>query len=55
MPQCQRRLNLSRQAGYNEKTDIWSFGVMAYALLFNEFPYAPQQRDKETEIAQSEC
>ena len=36
-----------RQAGYNEKTDIWSFGVMAYALLFNEFPYGPQVREKD--------
>ena len=38
---------LPSQAGYTEKTDVWSFGVMAYALLFNEFPYAPQVRDKE--------
>lgn len=35
------------QAGYTEKTDIWSFGVMAYALLFNEFPYGAQVRDKD--------
>ncbi|CAE7763645.1 CRK3, partial [Symbiodinium necroappetens] len=32
--------------GYTEKTDLWSFGVMAYALLFNEFPFAPAVRDK---------
>ena len=38
---------LPSHAGYTEKTDVWSFGVMAYALLFNEFPYAPQVRDKE--------
>ncbi|CAJ1408088.1 unnamed protein product [Effrenium voratum] len=42
-----RSVEMHSKAGYNEKTDIWSFGVMAYALLFNEFPYAPQQRDKD--------
>ena len=36
------------QAGYTEKTDIWSFGVMAYALLFNQFPYGAQVRDKDS-------
>ena len=35
------------EAGYSEKTDIWSFGVMAYALLFNEFPYGARVRDKD--------
>lgn len=27
--------------GYSRKTDMWSFGVMSYSLLFGEFPYAP--------------
>jgi serine/threonine protein kinase len=25
--------------GYNEKTDIWSFGVLVYVLVFGSFPY----------------
>lgn len=29
--------------GYREKTDVWSFGVMAYAVLYGEFPYAPRE------------
>lgn len=41
------------KAGYTEKTDIWSFGVMAYALLFNEFPYGPRVRDKDSAWSQS--
>ena len=39
------------QLGYTEKTDLWSFGVMAYALLFNEpcllttwVPVAPEAK-----------
>eukprot|EP00913_Durusdinium_trenchii_P026771 g25112.t1 len=39
-----RSPEMHSKAGYTEKTDVWSFGVMAYALLFNEFPYAPQDR-----------
>jgi serine/threonine protein kinase len=25
--------------GYNEKVDIWSFGVLVYVLVFGSFPY----------------
>lgn len=35
-------------AGYTERTDIWSFGVMAYALLFGEFPYASRETNSAT-------
>lgn len=42
-----RSPEMHSKAGYTEKTDVWSFGVMAYALLFNEFPYVPQVRDKD--------
>jgi len=42
-----RSPEMHSKAGYSEKTDIWSFGVMAYALLFNEFPYGARVRDKE--------
>lgn len=24
---------------YNEMTDIWSCGIVLYALLFNKFPF----------------
>jgi len=29
--------------GYDEKADVWSFGVIVYALLFGNFPYMPKQ------------
>lgn len=25
---------------YNEMTDIWSCGIVLYALLFNKFPFS---------------
>mmetsp|Transcript_46011 Transcript_46011/g.72714 ORF Transcript_46011/g.72714 Transcript_46011/m.72714 type:complete len:474 (-) Transcript_46011:484-1905(-) len=28
---------------YDEKVDIWSFGVLVYAFLFGSFPYSPKQ------------
>eukprot|EP00439_Symbiodinium_sp_Y106_P025476 s5179_g3.t1 len=31
-----RSAEMHGKVGYTEKTDLWSFGVMAYALLFNE-------------------
>ncbi|CAE6952217.1 CRK8 [Symbiodinium sp. CCMP2592] len=42
-----RSAEMHGKVGYTEKTDLWSFGVMAYALLFNEFPFAPGVRDKD--------
>jgi len=33
---------------YNTKTDIWSFGVTAYLLLYGTFPYMPSKRGVET-------
>jgi len=42
--------------GYGLKTDVWSFGVMSYALLFGEFPYGANEKSssmiKETIISQ---
>jgi len=32
-------------SGYNTKTDIWSFGVTAYLLLYGTFPYMPEKFD----------
>mmetsp|Transcript_15636 Transcript_15636/g.36609 ORF Transcript_15636/g.36609 Transcript_15636/m.36609 type:complete len:464 (+) Transcript_15636:40-1431(+) len=31
-----------RKAGYDIKTDIWSFGVVMYVLLYGAFPYVPK-------------
>jgi len=39
--------------GYNTKTDIWSFGVTAYLLLYGTFPYMPEnpgERDMKRTI-----
>lgn len=30
-----------REIGYDSSTDVWSFGVTAYVLLFGHFPYQP--------------
>lgn len=44
-------------AGYTERTDVWSFGVLAYALLFGEFPYGSREANsaaiKETILRQT--
>jgi serine/threonine protein kinase len=29
--------------GYGKPTDIWSFGVLVYVLLFGQFPYMPRR------------
>jgi len=29
---------------YDDKTDVWSFAVIVYALLFGSFPYTPEER-----------
>eukprot|EP00931_Biecheleriopsis_adriatica_P060355 TRINITY_DN3623_c0_g1_i1.p1 TRINITY_DN3623_c0_g1~~TRINITY_DN3623_c0_g1_i1.p1 ORF type:complete len:362 (+),score=61.75 TRINITY_DN3623_c0_g1_i1:32-1087(+) len=42
-----RSVEMLTGSGYACKTDVWSFGVMSYALLFGEFPYAPQERSSE--------
>lgn len=31
---------LTPAASYNEKTDIWSSGVVLYVLLYNKFPFS---------------
>lgn len=42
---------LNRNA-YGTKTDIWSFGVIAYVFLFGRFPYEPEvQSSKDMENA----
>lgn len=41
--------------GYDQKTDIWSFGVTAYLLLYGEFPYAPHPRYEEYVLAVEEA
>jgi serine/threonine protein kinase len=30
-----------REIGYDSSTDVWSFGVTAYVLMFGHFPYQP--------------
>jgi len=32
------------QAGYDEKSDVWSFAVIVYVLFFGCFPYQPTER-----------
>jgi serine/threonine protein kinase len=31
---------------YSQKTDIWSYGVSIYVLLFGDFPYRPPQQEE---------
>lgn len=31
-----------KDEGYCEKTDLWSFGVSLYIILFGDFPYSPE-------------
>jgi serine/threonine protein kinase len=33
--------------GYDAKTDVWSFGVIVYAMMFDEFPYMPDRTTSE--------
>jgi serine/threonine protein kinase len=33
------------KSGYTTKTDIWSFGIIVYALLFGRFPFDCQKKD----------
>jgi len=35
---------------YDTKTDIWSYGVTAYVLLYGEFPYGPKAKTSENMI-----
>jgi serine/threonine protein kinase len=35
---------LNKTHGYDSSTDMWSFGVTAYVLMFGHFPYQPRGR-----------
>lgn len=39
---------MTHEAGHDEKTDIWSFGVLLYLFLYGSFPYWPQRRTRES-------
>eukprot|EP00928_Gymnodinium_smaydae_P087325 TRINITY_DN7159_c0_g2_i3.p1 TRINITY_DN7159_c0_g2~~TRINITY_DN7159_c0_g2_i3.p1 ORF type:complete len:444 (-),score=34.29 TRINITY_DN7159_c0_g2_i3:217-1467(-) len=32
---------------YNDRVDVWSFGVVVYVLLFRRFPYSPKDRGSD--------
>jgi len=32
---------------YRENTDVWSFGITAYILLYGHFPYMAEKKEKE--------
>eukprot|EP00928_Gymnodinium_smaydae_P087324 TRINITY_DN7159_c0_g2_i2.p1 TRINITY_DN7159_c0_g2~~TRINITY_DN7159_c0_g2_i2.p1 ORF type:complete len:466 (-),score=51.88 TRINITY_DN7159_c0_g2_i2:356-1672(-) len=34
-----------REEPYDDKVDVWSFGVVVYVLLFKRFPYVPKLAD----------
>lgn len=36
-----------RGQGYDTRTDMWSFGVVAYVLLLGQFPYTPKVRSSQ--------
>jgi len=32
-----------RDRSYNEKADVWSLGVVAYVMMYGQFPYTPEK------------
>eukprot|EP00928_Gymnodinium_smaydae_P021989 TRINITY_DN18614_c1_g1_i1.p1 TRINITY_DN18614_c1_g1~~TRINITY_DN18614_c1_g1_i1.p1 ORF type:complete len:497 (+),score=38.13 TRINITY_DN18614_c1_g1_i1:33-1493(+) len=36
-----------REEAYDERVDVWSYGTVAYLMLFGHFPYEPEVIDNE--------